>query len=232
MIIEVLVVDDSDLNTFLTKQLLESFGYKVYTANNGETALQIFKQTNIDICLLDIHMPWMDGFELGHKIKKLDDLVPIIYISCDTFSNYIADRLRGLGIDTEGYIEKPLKFDVLYQRMKFFLKYKKGGTVKAFYAFGDFVLNLERIALTRKGINVTLSLKEIQILLILVRNIRNTVSRTNIIEEVWDNPDYTTENSLNTLICRIRKHLKDDPRVEIENIRNVGYRLQVFDGLN
>ncbi|MRG45046.1 response regulator [Chitinophaga sp. SYP-B3965] len=218
---------ENDLPTvYVIKKVLEEEGYEVHIAYNGDAAWKLFNEMEFDICLFDILMPGLNGYELATEIRKSNTLLPIIYLSG------VSDIIKGLKMGADDYILKPVNLAELILRMKVFLKLAGRATGKKVYTFGNYVLDMEKLVLTIGDTKVNLSMKEMRILSVLAKNIKNTVSRENIIQEVWNKSNAKIERPLYVFIHRIRKHLKADPRVEIETIRNEGYRLQVFDGLN
>jgi len=113
-----LVEDDIDLQKVLA-QYLELSGFQVYTANHGEHGLRIFKEHHVDLCILDVMMPVMDGFELAAEIRKLDHEMPVVFL---TAKNQKEDRLRGLKIGADDYITKPFEAEELVLRLNNILK--------------------------------------------------------------------------------------------------------------
>lgn len=228
MATRVLSAENDLMTALLIKNVLEKHGYEVHTAYDGTAAWKLFNEIEFDICLLDIMMPKLNGFELAIKIREINKQLPIIYLSGRCFSE---DIITGLSIGADDYITKPVNLEELVLRMEVFLRLAGRAAFKTEYTFGNFVLDMKRLVLTIGGIKVGLSLKEVKILYVLAKNLKATVSRENIIQEVWNKSGSPMERPLDGLIHSIRNYLKADPRVEIETIRNVGYRLQVFEGI-
>ncbi|WP_074240429.1 response regulator transcription factor [Chitinophaga niabensis] len=228
MAIKVLVAENDELLTLVLKNYLSGHGYEVYIAYNGEAAWKLFNKIKFDICLLDIMMPILDGYALATKIRAINKQLPIIYLSGMIATD---DIIKGLETGADDYMTKPYNYAELVLRMEVFLK-RAARTSGKIYTFGKYVLDTEKYLLTTGDLRVGLPMKEVKILSVLAKNIRTTVSRENIIQEVWNKSEGKIERPLHIFIHRIRKHLRADPRVEIETIRNVGYRLQVFDGIN
>ena len=113
-----LVEDDIDLQKVLA-QYLELSGFRVYTANHGEHGLKIFKEKHVDLCILDVMMPVMDGFELATEIRKLDRSMPVVFLTAKTQKD---DRLKGLKIGADDYITKPFEAEELVLRLNNILK--------------------------------------------------------------------------------------------------------------
>lgn len=224
MATRVLFAENDPFSAMLMKSKLEQRGYEVHMAYDGADAWKLFNEIKFDICLLDILMPGVDGFELASKIREINSQLPIIYVSAMTGTE---DVIKGLKTGADDYVTKPFNYSELMLRMEVFLK-----RARRLHAFGSYVLDMEKLVLTRGNLRVALPMKEVKILSILVKNINITVSRENIIQEVWSRSADKMERPLHIFIHRIRKHLKADPRVEIETIRDVGYRLQVFDGIS
>jgi DNA-binding response OmpR family regulator len=227
----VLLADDDDHIIRVAQKVLEKYGYEVYCAYNGESAWELFKEREVDICVLDISMPGLDGFELGRRIRMANKLVPIIFWTSRCMEQ---DKINGFIAGADDYVTKFVNWSEIHLRMQVFLRRTKMLAGKEICHIGAYRLNMKDAMLIRDGECVYLSPKEAAVLQLLAENMKQVVSRKSIIEDVWrrDKTNHFADRSLEVFISRIRKYLKGDPRVEIESIRNVGYRLQVFDGID
>jgi DNA-binding response OmpR family regulator len=228
----VLFAEDDPNVAAVTKRRLEECGYEVYHAYDGEGAWQLFNEKEVDICLLDVVMPRLNGLALAVKIRRVDDIVPILFL---TSKSMLEDKIEGFKTSADDYITRPVSVQELCLRIEVFLRRTKLARSKmGHYNIGAYILNVLKCTLMKDGISVRLSAKEVNILHMLIENMKDTVSKESIIEKVWgrEKVNCFTERSLEVFISKIRKRLKDDRRVEIENIRNVGYRLQIFNGID
>lgn len=222
---------ENEIVGVITKKRLEESGYEVHLAQDGAAAWNLFRKMKFDLCLLDVMMPELNGFELAQRIREVDEKVPILFVTSKAME---ADKLYGFRTGADDYVTKPFSVPELLLRINVFLKHRERAAIasKPIYTFGAYVLDMERLVLSKDGVNVDLTMSEVKILLALAKNMKNIISREQLIYEVWCKEDnHFTGRSLDVHMHRIRKRLKDDPRVEIETIRNEGYRLQVFDGI-
>lgn len=227
-----LAEDDQNFSASL-KRILIKEGYEVCCAYDGDMAWQLFQDKEFDICLLDIIMPGIDGFQLGKKIRDGNGHVPILYLSS---RGKEVDRLCGFRMGGDDYLNKPFSVEELLYRMKVFLRRsRKFPALKELngplYHVGDFIVNEGRQTLTKDGIDGTLTPHELRVLLLLIKNRNKVLKREYILNEVWGNDHFFTGRTLDVYISRLRKRLKSDPHVEIETTKNEGYALKVYDGI-
>ena len=223
------VEDDLSLN-FVTQDQLEKRDYTVVSCVNGIQAIEVFKKEVFDLCVLDVMLPEMDGFELAKKIRETNKHIPIIFLTARSMQE---DKLEGLSLGADDYITKPFNIEELSLKIQIFLKRKLvNNTIKNIYKIGDFVLDVKEQNLTIEGLVKKLTIKETKLICMLVQNANTITKRENILINLWGKNDYFLGRSLDVFISKLRKYFSADPRVKIENIRGVGFKLVITDSVS
>jgi len=223
-----LYVEDDDTLAFLTKDNLELNRYNVVHCRNGDEALKAFKQHKIDLCILDIMLPGMDGFELARELRIYDHEVPIIFLSAKTLKE---DRIRGLKVGADDYIVKPFSIEELVLKIEIFLqRSKKAGIVSSKIQLGKFLFDAQNYTLQLDGVNVELTQRESDLLKLFCNNRNQVLTREQILKKLWGDDDYFMGRSLDVFISRLRKIILKDPAIQIENLHGIGFRFSVKEG--
>jgi DNA-binding response OmpR family regulator len=217
-----LAEDDTDLRNILS-QYLELQGFKILSAENGRQGLELFKNEHVDLCILDIMMPVMDGFTLAQKIRKLDNFMPIIFL---TAKNQKADKIKGLKIGADDYITKPFEVEELILRIKNILR-RSGKSDGEILSIGQFEFRTDELTLKGYGHEYQLTLKEAELLKYLLKNNNRVMKREQLLKDLWGEDDYFLGRSMDVFITRLRKYLQPEKTVSIDNIRGVGFILRV-----
>lgn len=228
MTAKILYVEDDLTLSFVTKDNLEMQGYQIVFADNGASALDIFNQEGpFDMCIFDVMLPEMDGFELAKRIRQNDEQVPIIFLTAKSTKE---DKIFGLKLGADDYITKPFSIEELVLKIEIFLKRSKrivGQIANPIqHLFGQFTFDVQNQQLSNKGKVSQLTQRESDLLKILCLHINTIVKRDDILKQVWGDDHYFASRSLDVFISRLRKHLKSDKSIKIENIHNVGFRLK------
>ncbi|MFN9710083.1 MAG: response regulator transcription factor [Bacteroidota bacterium] len=221
-----LVEDDSNCGNVL-KNYLELNDYEVTLERDGRLGLAAFQREKFDICLLDIMMPNMDGFTLGEAIRDVDPDVPLFFLSAKTMKE---DILAGYKLGADDYITKPFDSEVLLMKIKAILKRNeetKTETENAEYDLGGYHFNPKLRQLTLSGQTQTLSPKESELLRMLCDYKNDLLPREAALKKIWGSDTYFNGRSMDVYIAKLRKYLKEDPKVEIVNIHGNGFRLVV-----
>jgi DNA-binding response OmpR family regulator len=217
-----LVEDDQSLGT-VVRDFLTINGYQVDLALNGKIGWEVFSENKFDLCIMDIMLPEKDGFTLAEMIRKKDEMIPIIFLTAKAAQE---DKLKGFRIGADDYIVKPFNIEELLLRIEVFLKRSQGkGIPKAVFPLGKYVFNYQSLLLTLNDEYQDLTQREADLLRYLCIHKGEIVKREDILNSVWGNDEYSTGRSLDVFISRLRKFLKDDPAVEIQNLHAVGFRL-------
>lgn len=218
-----LVEDDPNLGEVLNA-FLEMEGFTVSLARDGEEGYEKFSKSKYNICLLDVMLPKMDGFSLGKMIRKKDKDIPIIFLTAKSLKE---DKLKGFDLGGDDYITKPFDEDELVRRIKAILKRTTSvqNTSELSFKLGNFEYNHVNLTLRIDDNESRITQKEGEVLYMLLQSKNNVVRREDILVKVWGENDYFMGRSLDVFITKLRKHLKPDPQVKIENVHGVGFIL-------
>jgi len=221
-----LVEDDVNFGTVL-RDYLQLNGYKVVLARNGLEGFEKFKKNEFDICILDVMMPYKDGFTLAKEIRSKDKSTPIVFLTAKSMKE---DVLKGYKIGADDYLTKPFDADIILKKLEVLIQRTEKSVQKSKpisrIVVGDFIFNPRLRTLTYKKDKPTnLSPKENQLLLMLVETQNDLLSRNKALEEIWNDDNYFTSRSMDVYIAKLRKYLRQDTSVEIENIHGEGFRL-------
>ncbi len=221
----ILFVED-DLNLgFLTMEFLETEGFEVKLCKDGESGYTAFMEHSYDICILDIMLPKIDGFKLAGKIHAVNSNIPIIFL---TAKNLKDDKFKGFNLGADDYITKPFDEEELLWRINAILN-RAGKTAKASKTeilLGKYCFEPQNQLLVINEIEQRLTERETKVLAILCENKGNITRREVLLETIWGENDYFAGRSLDVFIAKLRKYLKADSTVSIENIPRVGFLLK------
>lgn len=217
-----LVEDDTNLG-FVIKDQLEFNGYSVHWCKDGESALQCWGKSDFDLCILDIMLPGMSGFELIRLIRENDQNIPIIFVSARALSE---DKITGLKLGADDYVIKPFSIEELVLRIEVFIKRsQKTESKKESFRISDYIFDYSNHTLSHPRENITVTRKEAEVLKLLCVYMEETVKREDILKLIWGDDDYFMGRSLDVYISRIRKYLRHDPEVTISNVFGIGFKL-------
>ena len=222
-----LVEDDLNLGIILSDQL-KSDGYAVSLCNNGVEAMQRFNEDKFHLCIFDVMLPRKDGFTLTRDIRKTNSEIPILFLSARGMTE---DKVEGFNAGGDDYLSKPFSIEELQLRIKALLKrvnIKVDEKEQTNYALGIFVFDTENQTLVLKDQVKTLTKKEVQILKLLFKYKNQVVSREVILNAVWGQNDYFVGRSLDVFITKLRKYLREDPKILISNIHGVGFKFEIL----
>ncbi|MCB2197548.1 MAG: response regulator transcription factor [Bacteroidetes bacterium] len=220
-----LVEDDTNLG-FLLLEFLESNGFDVKLYRDGISGLNGFRASEFDFCILDVMMPLMDGFTLAEKIREQNQKIPIIFLTARSMKE---DKLKGFRIGIDDYITKPFDEEELLFRIQSILKRvnPEEETQKVLYQLGKITFDAQNQVIKIDGQSKRLTSKESKILELLAKSKNNIVNRETLMKEIWGETDYFIGRSLDVFISKLRKHLKDEPKLKIETIPTVGIILSM-----
>ncbi|HXB07020.1 MAG TPA: response regulator transcription factor [Puia sp.] len=222
--IKVLYVEDEIFLGKIVKETLESRGFEVLMETNGARVLTVFENGRPDICVLDIMLPNVNGFELAEAIRARNDDIPIIFLTAKTQTE---DLVRGFRIGGNDYIRKPFSMEELIVRIENCLRVQKEPPVTAvpeILPIGEFVFYLNRQVLAGGGEERKLSYRESELLRQLWMHKDKVIEREDILQAIWGNDSFLNSRNLDVYITKLRSYLKADERVEILTIKGVGYR--------
>ncbi|HWY37973.1 MAG TPA: response regulator transcription factor [Bacteroidia bacterium] len=222
-----LAEDDLSIGELL-KNYLEMNDFSVSWYKDGIEAFKGFNKSSFDICLLDVMMPGLNGFELATEIKQLSPQTPLLFITAKTLRE---DILAGYKCGADDYIVKPFDAELLIYKINAVLKRNGGADPKqettVEFVLGRYRFNAHLRSLKGPGGERQLSPKETELLKLLCQYKNNVLPRDLALKNIWGNDDYFNGRSMDVYIAKIRKHLKDDPSLEIINIHGKGYRFNV-----
>ena len=223
------VEDDVNLG-FVTKDNLLKKGYDITLVQDGLTAAQTFTQQKFDLCILDVMLPKIDGFALAQKIRDKDKNIPILFL---TAKSMLEDKLQGFKLGGDDYITKPFSIDELVSKVEVFLKrskvYATNAEEKNLYHIGNYEFDFKELTLKNKNNSYALTLREAELLRMLSLNRNQVVRREAILHQVWGEDNYYIGRSLDVFVSRLRKMFADDPHIQIENVRGVGFKFIVSE---
>ncbi len=218
---KVFYVEDDETLSFVTKDNLEINGYEVSHFLNGEEALQGF-DPSYDICILDVMLPKLDGFSLAQEIRKQNSEIPILFLTAKSLKE---DRIAGLRLGADDYITKPFSIEELILKVEVFLK-RKYIDLKVVdkILLGQYEFDYKNLTLSIGDQSESLTQKEADLLKMLAENKNQVIKREQILERIWGQNDYFLGRSMDVFISRLRKYLKGDEKISIENVHGVGFR--------
>lgn len=226
--VTILIVEDDQNLSFLLKKNLEDDGYATICAADGEEGWSTFNEQQVDMCLLDVMMPKQDGFALAEMIRRKDLHVPILFLTAKTMKN---DIYKGFEVGGDDYITKPFTAKELLFRIKAILKRthppSNNKTESALYTIGNLAFDYTQRQIRFNDETKKLSTKENELLRIFCESKGNVVNRSRLLVEVWGKDDYFVSKSLDVYITRLRKLLKDDAAISIQNFHSLGYKMIV-----
>lgn len=225
---KILIVEDDFNFGNILKDYLILNDYQVVLAKNGIEGMEKFQNENFDLCILDVMMPFKDGFTLGKEIREKNENIPLFFLSA---KNLKEDVLKGFKIGADDYLAKPFDSEVLLAKIKAILNRKNLANLPDTDVFefeiGKFHFNSKLRFLSFEEESIKLSPKENQLLRLLVLHINDLLPREIALNKIWRDDNYFTSRSMDVYIAKLRKYLKSDSNVEILNIHGEGFRLLV-----
>ncbi len=224
--LHILLCEDEESFGMLLREYLQAKGYETELYLDGEAGYHAFLNGKYDMCLLDVMMPKMDGFELAKEIRAINSVIPIIFL---TAKNLKDDILEGFKLGADDYLTKPFSMDELIYRMEAILRRMKAKKRKNVtrYQLGKFTFDTQRQTLTIGNSQTRLTTKECELLTILCIHANEVLEREVALKSIWIDDNYFNARSMDVYITKLRKHLKEDPAIEITNVHGKGYRLIV-----
>ena len=218
--IRILIADDDKNIRLLFKAVLEGAGYQTLTAENGREALEIMEHQHIDLVVLDIMMPQMDGYEFTRTLREADNNLPILMVSAKQLP---ADRRQGFLVGTDDYMTKPIDEEEMLLRIRALLRRAKIASERQI-RLGDVVLDYDTLSVTRGEESVVLPQKEFLLLYKLLSYPGKIFTRIQLMDEIWGTESDTGWETVTVHVGRLRKRFQDWPEFEIESVRGLGYK--------
>ncbi len=224
-----LIEDEESLAHGLEYNLTEE-GYEVKWAKDGKAGLQMFEEESFDLIVLDIMLPFLDGFELSSIIREKNPQLPILML---TARKGAEDKIRGLELGADDYLTKPFNLNELLLRIKGMLKrkewYKNISSIPEVFTFGKNKIDFEKLTAQTSTKKIILTLQEAMVLKYFIENKGRVITRKELLENVWHvNPDIETR-TVDNFISRLRKYFEPDPAnpVFIKSIHGAGYMFEI-----
>lgn len=220
-----IVEDDAKIASFIKKGLSES-GFAVDLADNGEDGLYLCLGQDYDATVVDIMLPKLDGLKLIETLRSRGNTTPVLILSA---RHSVSDRVKGIQTGGDDYLVKPFAFSELLVRIQALIRRSGGRSESATLTVGNLTMDLLKRKVTRGNETIDLQPREFALLEYFMRNPGLTLSKTLILEKIWDFNFDPQTNVVDVLVCRLRSKLdKDYPDKLIKTVRGVGYALEDF----
>lgn len=223
--IHILLAEDEVLMGKIIKEALESRGFTVTWVTDGLKAFSSFRAQRPDICIFDVMMPVQDGFTLAKEIRKIDNDIPILFL---TAKSSTADIVEGFELGANDYLKKPFSMEELIVRIKSQLKRsapaQEPSANKEMF-IGKYNFNFEGLSLHYGPLKQDLTFKEAMLLKMLIENKNGVLDRGVALKYIWGDDSYLLSRSMDVYITKLRRMLSKDPDIKIVNIRGIGFKL-------
>lgn len=225
---QILVAEDNLNSAKLMKIILNQAGYKVVTATNGEEALEIIDSKHIDLIVLDVMMPKMDGYEFTRQLRQAGNNTPILMVTAK-YQN--EDKCEGFLAGTDDYMVKPVNEMELLLRIKALLR-RSQIINEHKLKIGDVVLDYDSLSVSKNGQLQVLPQKEFYLLYTLLSTPEKVYTRLQLMDSIWGMNSETVDTTVNVHINRLRKRFEGWTEFEIVAIRGIGYMAVINEDKN
>ena len=221
---KILLVEDDTTLGYILKEYLEMKDFSVQWTKNGVEGLRALRQSNFNLCLLDVMMPQMDGFTMADKMRAEGYHIPLLFLTAKSLK---VDVLKGFSLGADDYIIKPVDEEELVARIRAILKRANRLTETEHKVFdiGTYQFDSANQKLTFDGEDKYLTEREAQVLKLLCLNKGNLLSRQYVLQSIWGKSDYFNRRSMDVFISKLRKYLSKDERIQITNVHGSGFIL-------
>lgn len=216
----ILVVEDDKNTQKLMKAILKEYGYDPILANDGIEALNMLDEHHVDLIILDIMMPHMDGYELTRQLREGEFNLPILMVTAKQLPE---DKKKGFIVGTDDYMTKPVDEEEMILRIKALLR-RAQIVHEHKLEIGDITLEYDSLTVTRGEDSQTLPQKEFYLIYKLLSYPNKIFTRVQLMDEIWGMDSESTDNTVNVHINRLRKRFEHYPEFSIETIRGLGYK--------
>ena len=220
--IRIILAEDEPALAQIVKESLETRNFEVILCKDGEEAFDAFKNEKIELIVLDVMMPKKDGFSVAKDIRKLDNKIPIIFLTAKSQTQDVVDGFNFGGND---YLKKPFSMEELIVRIHSLLGRKINLETNENIVIGNYFFNLTKQTLQCSAAIISLTHREAVLLELLSENKNKIVNRSLILNKIWGNDDFFTGRSMDVFITKLRKKLSLDPNIQIINVRGQGCKL-------
>jgi len=228
--LKILLVEDDPNLSFVIQDYLEMLDYDTMLCKDGDEGLMEYRRSKYDLLILDVMMPKKDGFSLAEEIRETDDITPIIFLTAKSLKE---DRIKGFQAGCDDYISKPFSTEELSLRIKAILKRcmarprLESESEEKLFTIGKYTFDTLNMTLKNAKNEHTLTRKESALLKLLCLYRNKLLSRETAMKSIWGDDDYFIGRSMDVFISKLRKYLKDDPKISITNVHGTGFKLEV-----
>ena len=225
-----LAEDDPNLGMLLQDYLQLKGKFEVVLCQDGDEALKAFNNDHFDMCIFDVMMPKKDGFTLGKDIRRINPHIPIIFATAKTM---IEDKAEAYNLGGDDYITKPFRIEELLLRINALFKRVSdpektdAADQQSKFDIGNYKFDYTAQLITNADSQQKLSTKEAELLRLLCLKKNEVLTREEALISIWHDDNYFNGRSMDVFLSKLRKYLKEDPRVEIINVHGKGYKLLV-----
>ena len=222
--LRILLCEDDENLGMLLREYVQAKGYMCDLFTDGDAGYKAYLKGHYDFCILDVMMPKKDGFSMAQEIRAINQDIPIIFLTAKSLKE---DILEGFKIGGDDYITKPFSMEELLFRIEAILRRVKGKKNKDVIAYkiGQFTFDVQKQVLVMGDKQTKLTTKESDLLSLLCAHGNEVLERNFALKSIWVDDNYFNARSMDVYITKLRKHLKDDPAIEIINIHGKGYKL-------
>lgn len=221
----ILLVEDELSLALIVQDNLESRGFTMLHAPDGQAGLALFREHRPDLIVADVMMPVLDGFSMAEQVRREHATVPIIFL---TARGQPADVMHGFGLGASDYVRKPFSIDELVVRINARLQpMAPAPTLPARVAIGEYEFDYPHQRLLRQGHAQALTNREAEVLQHLYQQRNQVLGRAEVLQALWGDDSFFNGRSLDVYITRLRRYLRADTQVQIVNVRGIGYKLMM-----
>ncbi len=221
--IKIILAEDEPSLALIIKESLETRNFEVVAVGNGDEAYTAYMQEKPRLLVLDVMMPVKDGFTVAQDIRKIDKMIPIIFLTAKSQTQDVVDGFKHGGND---YLKKPFSMEELIVRIHALLnRHEAAAEVDGLTHVGGFIFDYAKQSLTYNNETEVLTYREAEVLSHLYKHKNEMVTRSHILKEIWGDDDFFNGRSLDVFITKLRKKLDKDKEVQIINSRGYGYKL-------
>ncbi|MEK3749870.1 response regulator transcription factor [Paenibacillus sp. FSL E2-8871] len=218
--IKILVVEDDKHVRKLMNAVLKREGYEVLTAENGIQALDVLEVQHIDLIILDIMMPGMDGYEFAEELRNANNMIPILMATAKQLPE---DKKKGFRLGTDDYMTKPVDTEEMLLRIQALLRRSQIVSARKLVV-GKVILDFDALTVIRDNEKQMLPQKEFLLLYKLLSYPERIFTRIQLMDEIWGMDSETTDTTVNVHINRLRKRFENYPEFELVSVRGLGYK--------
>ena len=224
--VNILVVEDDKHTRKLFETILKREGYSVFTAEDGLNAMEVLENQFINLIILDIMMPNMDGYEFVKELRESNCMIPILMA---TAKHLPEDKRKGFIVGTDDYMTKPIDTEEMLLRIKALLRRSQIVNSKKLI-IGKVALDYDTLTVTREDDRQTLPQKEFYLLYKLLSYPNKIFTRIQLMDEIWGMETESCDTTVNVHINRLRKRFDSYPEFEIISVRGLGYKVEIVNG--